>query len=234
MKKLSILSIAVLAFFLASCTQTENSISPVAPTFNKTMDSPGLMNTRTPFPFPLLTAIKSFQVKSWNSSIQPNQVIVQLSNSLPSRCITFAVVEYLAPGPIGSSQKVMTFLNLQSGSQVAVPVEAGKNIQSIRIYGVSENTIGTVGNLYSDLQSFTNIKVDSWKSAGKVLTVSETTYNDNVNQVYAEINYNNSSVLVFMQKPSSQTFSIPGFGGSQVQSVALYGLTATTPIGLNN
>jgi PBP1b-binding outer membrane lipoprotein LpoB len=222
MKILSVLSILCFAFLLASCTQTENSSSPVAPIFNKTTEAPGI-NTHNPYPFPLLTSFKTYQTKSWNSASQANQVTVMLMKSLPVKSITFAVVEYYSPGPAANMQKVMTFLYYQSGDRVNVPVTPGKKIYDIKIYGLVGNSVD-VNSLYNDFQKFNNVKIDQWKTSGKTITVTASNNINNVSQVYAEIQYNNESVLVFMQKPSTPTFTIPNFGSSTITSVTLYGL----------
>lgn len=222
MKILSSLFILVFAILLASCTQTENNISPVAPNLNKVTPLSSI-NNGTPFPFPLLTTFKAYTNKGWSSTGQLDKVSVLLSNPLPAKSVTFAVIVYSAPGPIGNSEKVLTFLDFQYGNTVTVPVTPGKQIQKITIYAFSNNSI-TATNYYSNNQDFTNLKVDSWKSTGKDITVTSSSYVPSINQLYAVVNYGTSSVLVFMQKPSSQTFTIPDFGGSQVTSVSLYGL----------
>lgn len=230
MKILSSLFVLVFAIFLASCTQTENNISPVAPNLNKVTGTSTIHNG-TPFPFPLLTTFKSYTTKEWNSSSQLNKVTVLLTQQLPPKCITFAIVTYAAPGPISNSQKVMTYLDLQSGNKLTVSVIPSKRIQAITIYGLSNNSFGT-NNFYSVNQNFSNLKVDSWKSSGNNLTVSSSSYVPSISQLYAVVNYGTTSVLVFMQKPSTQTFSIPNYGGSTVTSVSLFGLASSIiPLG---
>jgi hypothetical protein len=222
MKYFTILSMFVFSFILASCTQTENTFSPVAPVMNKTVIMPGNV-TDNKYPFDLYTTFKFYDLNNW-SLMDGNSVNVELADPLPDNCYSFAVTTYYSTGTQRNTSKVLTYLGLKSGTNIVVPIISGQKLTDVKIYGSSIAT-GRNIDIYPDGQNFSSIKVDGYKVVNKTIDITAAGYATHFTQVYTIIHYNGNSVLMFLQKPTSNIFSIPCFGTSDVTGVTLYGLT---------
>lgn len=229
MKRSLILSAIILSFMLAACSQSDSSISPVSPVFNKKTETPGI--STSPFPFPLYTAFKSLTVKQMLPNQQPGIVTVELTKDMPKRSIVFAVISYNPSGPVPMpvTDKEMVFLDHQTGSKIDVPVTAGKKVESITIYRGDAVTSIDV-NYYQYGQKFKFFGVQGWKFTPNSIVISAANSVANASHIYTEVMYNGASKLIFIQKPSSSVFSVPGITQTGITGVNVYGIPESLPI----
>ncbi len=117
----------------------------------------------------------------------------------------------------------------QVGSRIDVPVTSGKKVESITIYG--GDAIPSIDvNYYTYGEKFNFFGVQEWKSTQNSIVVSANNSIAFATDIYTEIMYEGASELVFMQKPASNFFTVPGISPTGIIDVNVYGLSAALPI----
>ncbi len=229
MKRYLIISVIFLSVLLASCSQTDNSLSPVSPVLDKPAASSQIMPV--PFPFPLYTTFKSFTIKQWMPSEKAGVITLEIANDMPKGCIVFAVITYKISGWVKSPavDKEMVFLDHQYGKKIDVPVTEGKDVSKITIYGGVENPRIDV-NYYKYGQRFKFFAVQDWKFANDGIVLAANENMMSATNIYTEISYKGAGELVFMQKPSSNVFSVPSSNSIGITGLSLFGIPVNLPM----
>lgn len=227
MKRSLILSVIFLSFLLASCTQPDSSLSPVGPSLDKSVET--TLTSDNSFPFPLYTTFKSYTVKS----MTPDGILgitVELTKDVPSGSIAFAVINYNGVEPASGLlvDKEMLFLDRQSGKRIVVPVESAKSIAKVTIYAGYGTTSSDV-KIYRYGQRFRAFGVEAWKSESNSVVVAASYELAYASEVYAEVMFKEYSKLVFVQKPSSNVFSIPENKPDDIAAMNLFGAPVLLP-----
>ncbi len=230
MKHFTVVLVLALAFILTSCSQFENnSNSPVAPSFEKT----NVNVEPTSYPFNYMDQFSQCKVIRWDM-MKNNQGIKVVLGEVSKSAKYFAVLEFANIGGIGQDGKVLVYLNNPGSTQFVISAFGDQKVVDVRVFCYS-NQIGIVpnGNSYNTLQSFLSLPVVNWTTNGKNIDVSSTNWVPTLTQVYAEIQLQKYSVIVFLQRPNTSSFTIPEFGDKVVKNVVLYGLY-NTQIGIPN
>lgn len=230
MKHFTVVLVLALAFILTSCSQFENnSYSPVAPSFEKS----NINVEPTVYPFNYLDQFTQCKVIRWDM-MKNNQGIKIVMGEVSKTAKYFAVLEFANIGGISQNGKVLVYLNNPGSNQFVISAFGDQKVVSVRVFCYS-NQIGIVpnGNTYNTLQSFLSLQVVNWTKNGKEINVNSTNWVPNLTQVYAEIQLQRYSVIVFLQRPATSSFSIPEFGDKAVKNVSLFGLY-NSQIGIPN
>jgi hypothetical protein len=220
MKLLTILFAAIGIFFLTSCSDVNQDMSPVAPGVDKVVMDPGPIS---PFIYSYLQSFSRYPVSDYYLGKGVNKVTIELGGDVAISEIVHAFAIFDYDSQVLPEKSKLVFLGKPSSSTIEVPGVASTSLSGVRVYYLGSSSGTPVSGAYSEFQNFTEISASS-KIQEKLITLSSSAWNPDIAEAFAEVQFKEGGQLVFLEKPSASNFSFPYAYGNQVKGVKLFGL----------
>ncbi len=211
-------------FFLASCSDLNQDISPVAPEINKVSEQTTGPILGDPYYYSYLQDFVEIKVTSFGNS-KSNTISVTIDNSkAPGEIIhAFAVLDYFSPTVTG--QCYLVFVGKLNSSTFEIPGYSADKLANVRIYALTSGNGRPKSKVYDQYQSFQDMLISNFDIVGRDMKIVTSSWSENLLDAFVEISSGGSRKLVYIEKPESSAFSIPitnPFPGSDI-SVRLFG-----------
>ncbi len=218
MKTLIAFFTLISAFFLMSCSNVDQDLSPVGPETEK------ISVPDTPPTYPYLTTFTTIPIKHF--SITPGgaiEVVVGLDEGWPDNLKhLFVMLEYVSEIYPPADRMVY----LEKPRSITFQLEGFKTtgLKNVKVYGFLPAYDIKIQNPYPPQQFFNNIEV-LWSANEKeieVLILDD--YNRGLGDSFVEITNDEGIYVAFIDVPTNKKIFIPNYGKPEVIGVKLYSL----------
>ncbi|MCK5607981.1 hypothetical protein KAR91_39235 [Candidatus Pacearchaeota archaeon] len=217
MKSLIALFTITSAFFLMSCSNVDQDLSPVGPEIEK-ISVPDVIGT-----YQYLTCFNSIPVDGF--TVDPGRGVIEVvvgsrgwADNLEH---IYVMLEYFSE--INPSPDKMVYLEKPISTTFALTGFETTGLKDVKIYGYVPATDPGVQNPYQPQQSFNDVEIQ-WKADhnGIGLTLLDIGIIIGLEDSFVEITTTEGSFVTFIDVPTNQKIFIPYNGDSAITSVNLY------------
>ena len=218
MKTLITLFTITSAFFLMSCSNIDQDLSPVGPEIEK-ISAPAETGT-----YPYLTTFASIPVKSFavTRGIGSIEVVVDIDEWSDNLKHIYVMLEYTVdkhPSP-----NRMVYLEKPSSSTFLLEGFETQGLKNVKVYGYeATNSINEIQNPYQSQQSFNNLDTE-WFANEKEIEILVQNNTRALGDTFAEITNDAGIYVTFLGVPTTQKICIPNNGKPDITNVKLYSM----------
>ncbi len=215
MKYAGVLFVFIVSLVLVSCSSLDQE-NPTSSQLHKPNPDSFV------YPYDYLTEFQEVVVKDY---FRFNDVIRVTVPEIPFKVEQiFAIVEYSANPDFDYPTSTMVFVGNPRSNEFTIGTLGDKEISGLKIFALPQRNIPDLVTEfpYEISQKFNELTVTNWSSAGQFIKISSDEV-ENVAQTFAEITCKAGKILVYIDKPETNTFEIPKFGDLGVTGVKLFG-----------
>ena len=195
----------VAVFFLASCSDVTQDLSPVSPSGNiEKINSP--IDEFNPYPY--LQEFAQVEVKSF-SSPEAGGIFVELDGVKSTSILrhVYAVLDY--GKNVDPSHGEIVFLGSEIKSEfIQIPNHSVIGLKDVRIYTLADAD-GFVNGQFGYLKEFERLNIADYSIGEGLVKISLQNWNESMSHTFAEVHYKSGSKLVYLRSLSSNNFSMP-------------------------
>jgi len=219
MKALIALFTITSAFFLMSCSNVDQDLSPIGPEIEKN-SVPDATGT-----YPYLTTFNSISVESFTvlPGIRSGEIEVVVGSRGWSDNLEhiYVMLEYL--GVTNQSADKMVYLEKPSSSTFQLEGFETENLIDVKVYCYVPVTDPGIKHPYPMQQSFNDIEIQWFADHNGIELILPPT-GTGLGDSFVEISSDEGSVVVFIGIPDNTEIFIPYNGDSAITSVNLYSM----------
>jgi hypothetical protein len=224
MKNLVALLAVLFLFALTACSDVNDNSFLTNPVMEKTSTSSGIITPSPVYPYPYLFSFAEVEGIKYLTSEDENAIDFYIPEGKVKLAHLYVVVNYLQGNGLPTAPK-MFFINQISETNFKVEGIRADQVEKLSVYGFAANSnITPVVYPFENNSAMNDVDVNGWKLDNRDVRIEcSGTWPSSLKYVFAEIKTNTGSSLVFLQRPYSTTFVIPGYGKYGVKEIKLFG-----------
>ena len=220
MKNLVVLFVAFFSLVLVSCSDVSDNSFLTNPVLEKSGESGGVSLPTPHFPYSYLYNFSSVDGVKYLNLEGQNAIEFFMEANSQQYSHLYLIITYF-----NDVSPKMYFIDDIANHSFKLLGENLDRIQNISVYGVppgnftNENVSPFMNNT-----GMNSIYVDNWKvSNGTIHVECGGIWPSSLKSMFAEIITKDKSYFVFLQRPWSTSFEIPGYGKYGVDQIKLFG-----------
>jgi hypothetical protein len=229
MKNLVVLFVVFFSLVLVSCSDVSDNSFLTNPVMEKSIPD---ITPSTVYPYAYLFNFSNVEGLKYLNLEGENAIEFYMPETNQKYAHLYITVTYF----VDASPKMFFIDKIENGTFKLLGINLNQ-IQTLSVYGLPlGNFTNEIVSPFLNNTSMNSINIDRWKvNNGTIYVECGGIWPSSLKSVFAEIITKNKSYFVFLQKPWSTNFEIPGYGKYGVEGVRLFGYqTITEAYNLSN